>query len=642
MPMPAPRNGPNLLLRRASVSSLDECSQRGQASISFSSSPGPSGSRPFAHLRSPSYKNPAHPQRSLDGLRRLRTACHFTDVTLVAGEEEVAAHKNVLAAASPYFYAMFTGFEESRRDRVELGGVDPGALLALVDYIYTSEVDVTEENVQTLLTAANLLQLDDVRDGCCDFLQSQLHPTNCLGIKTFADIHSLTELHAQAVGFIETRFAEVLDCDEFLQLDVDQVEELVGSDTISVPSEEKVYESVLAWVNHDVDGRRRHLARLMSRVRLPLMAKEYLIQRVDSEGLFDHEPRCKDFIIEALKYHLSQGEARLSMFPDSERVRPRMPVGLPKIMLAIGGQAPKAISSVECYDFKEERWFTGTDMSTRRCRCGVAVVRGKVYAVGGFNGSLRVKTVDVYDPAKDGWTSVANMDARRSTLGVAVMNDHIYAVGGFDGSTGLNSAEVLDLSVQESPFGMQSIGMAGAGPSAPSNRIREWRPIANMSTRRSSVGVGVLGGFIYAVGGYDGNSRHCLSSVEVYHPEQDVWKPVADMSARRSGAGVGVLNGLLFAVGGHDGPLVRKSVECYYPDKDQWTSVADMIYCRRNAGVVAHGGLLYVVGGDDGTSNLQSVEVYNPKTDTWSLLPGNMSIGRSYTGVCIIDKPDSF
>jgi len=41
--------------------------------------------------------------------------------------------------------------------------------------------------------------------------------------------------------------------------------------------------------------------------------------------------------------------------------------------------------------------------------------------------------------------------------------------------------------------------------------------------RRSSVGVGVLNGFIYAVGGYDGNSRQCLSSVEVYDTEKDVW-----------------------------------------------------------------------------------------------------------------------
>jgi kelch-like protein 2/3 len=41
--------------------------------------------------------------------------------------------------------------------------------------------------------------------------------------------------------------------------------------------------------------------------------------------------------------------------------------------------------------------------------------------------------------------------------------------------------------------------------------------------RRSSVGVGVLNGLIYAVGGYDGGSRQCLASVETYDPERDVW-----------------------------------------------------------------------------------------------------------------------
>lgn len=61
---------------------------------------------------------------------------------------------------------------------------------------------------------------------------------------------------------------------------------------------------------------------------------------------------------------------------------------------------------------------------------------GLVFAVGGFNGSLRVRTVDSYDPAKDQWTSVANMQDRRSTLGAAVLNGLLYAVGGFDGSTG--------------------------------------------------------------------------------------------------------------------------------------------------------------------------------------------------------------
>ena len=75
--------------------------------------------------------------------------------------------------------------------------------------------------------------------------------------------------------------------------------------------------------------------------------------------------------------------------------------------------------------------------------------------------------------------------------------------------------------------------------------------------------------------------------MECYCFETDCWTPVADMACRRSGAGVGVLNGFLYAIGGHDGPMVRRSVERYDPLTKAWTSVADMTLCRRNAGTMS-------------------------------------------------------
>ena len=71
-------------------------------------------------------------------------------------------------------------------------------------------------------------------------------------------------------------------------------------------------------------------------------------------------------------------ESSVSLFT-SPRVRPRLPIGKPKILLAIGGQAPKAIRSVEGYDFKEDKWVNISEMPNRRCRCGVAVVKGTVF-----------------------------------------------------------------------------------------------------------------------------------------------------------------------------------------------------------------------------------------------------------------------
>ncbi|XP_046756422.1 kelch-like protein 3 isoform X4 [Gallus gallus] len=581
--------------------------------------------------------------RVMNELRSKRLLC---DVVIVAETVEMEAHRVVLAACSPYFCAMFTGdMSESKAKKIEIKDVDGQTLRKLIDYIYTAEIEVTEENVQVLLPAASLLQLMDVRKNCCDFLQSQLHPTNCLGIRAFADVHACTELLQQANAYAvaprvtawtdleayrkkklvqlqskwkeaklpRKHFPEVMLGEEFLSLSLDQVCSLISSDKLTVSSEEKVFEAVISWINYEKESRLEHMAKLMEHVRLPLLPRDYLVQTVEEEALIKNNNTCKDFLIEAMKYHLLPLDQRQLI--KNPRTKPRTPVSLPKVMIVVGGQAPKAIRSVECYDFEEERWDQVAELPSRRCRAGVVFMAGNVYAVGGFNGSLRVRTVDVYDGVKDQWTSIASMQERRSTLGAAVLNDLLYAVGGFDGSTGLASVEAY------------------------SYKTNEWFFVAPMNTRRSSVGVGVVEGKLYAVGGYDGASRQCLSTVEQYNPATNEWTYVADMSTRRSGAGVGVLSGLLYATGGHDGPLVRKSVEVYDPGTNTWKQVADMNMCRRNAGVCAVNGLLYVVGGDDGSCNLASVEYYNPITDKWTLLPTSMSTGRSYAGVAVIHKP---
>ncbi|GAB6019594.1 hypothetical protein CHUAL_014002 [Chamberlinius hualienensis] len=559
------------------------------------------------------YRNNQHTQKAFDMMNMLRKQNVMCDVVLCCDGVDVPAHKMILSVCSPYFYAMFTSFEESKADRITLQGIDGNALLLLIDYVYTAEILVTEENVQTLLPAANILQLTDVRDASCAFLQNQLHHSNCLGIRAFADLHGCHDLMRSAETFIEQHFVDVVESDEYLALSAAQVCQLVSSDFLSVTSEETVFEAVMRWVNFDLTNREDYLPHLIEHVRLPLLSQDYLIQNVEEDPLVKTSPQCKDYIIEAMKYHLLKGEQRLLY--KTPRTKPRTPVSQPKILLVVGGQAPKALRSVEVYDFQEERWYQTSEMPFRRCREGLAVLNGLVYAIGGFNGSLRVRIVDIYDPTKDVWSSGANMEARRSTLGVGVLNGLIYSVGGFDGTTGLNTAECYDV------------------------KCNEWRMIAPMSTRRSSVGVGVLNGLLYAIGGYDGASRQCLNSVECYNSETDQWTTAADMMARRSGAGVGVLEGQLYAVGGHDGPLVRKSVECYNPETNTWTAVADMIMCRRNAGVVAKEGIMFVVGGDDGFSNLASVEMYDPKSNVWTMLPSSMNIGRSYAGVVIVDRP---
>ena len=85
----------------------------------------------------------------------------------------------------------------------------------------------------------------------------------------------------------------------------------------------------MSWVNHDLQNREDRLESLLEHVRLPLMSQEYIVQRVEEEPLIKGNSRCKDFLIEAMKYHLLKLEQK-AMYK-TPRTQPRNPIGLPKV-----------------------------------------------------------------------------------------------------------------------------------------------------------------------------------------------------------------------------------------------------------------------------------------------------------------------
>lgn len=85
----------------------------------------------------------------------------------------------------------------------------------------------------------------------------------------------------------------------------------------------------MSWVNQDLDNRESQLGTLMEHVRLPLLSQEYLVQRVEEEPLLKGNLPCKDFLIEAMKYHLLRAEQKVLYA--TPRTKPRTPVGRPKV-----------------------------------------------------------------------------------------------------------------------------------------------------------------------------------------------------------------------------------------------------------------------------------------------------------------------
>lgn len=71
-------------------------------------------------------------------------------------------------------------------------------------------------------------------------------------------------------------------------------------------------------------------------------------------------------------------------------------------------------------------------MSSMRSTAGVAVMNGRLYVVGGRDGSVCHRSVEAYDPHTNKWTLRAPMNKRRGGVGVGVANGFLYALGGHD------------------------------------------------------------------------------------------------------------------------------------------------------------------------------------------------------------------
>lgn len=226
-----------------------------------------------------------HAKSILNSMNALRKSSTLCDVTLRVEQKDFPAHRIVLAACSDYFCAMFTSeLSEKGKPYVDIQGLTASTMEILLDFVYTETVHVTVENVQELLPAACLLQLKGVKQACCEFLESQLDPSNCLGIRDFAETHNCVDLMQAAEVFSQKHFPEVVQHEEFILLSQGEVEKLIKCDEIQVDSEEPVFEAVINWVKHAKKEREESLPDLLQYVRMPLLTPSLSSAVVCSAG----------------------------------------------------------------------------------------------------------------------------------------------------------------------------------------------------------------------------------------------------------------------------------------------------------------------------------------------------------------------
>ncbi|XP_078589189.1 kelch-like protein 24 [Branchiostoma floridae x Branchiostoma japonicum] len=511
-----------------------------------------------------------HSTALLQGLQELRSDNLLVDVVLCVSGKEIPCHRNVLAACSRYFRAMFcNGHLESKEHKVTIHEASPIALQLLVDYAYTSKVTITENNAAELMEGANFFQVPSVRDACTRFLSDNLSIKNCMKMVTLGGMLN-PNLEADALSYAMKEFAAASQTPNFLDLTKEQVMKLISSDNLNAP-EETVYTSVMKWINHDTRKRKKEMRELMELVRFPFMDKMYFIEKVETDKTLCK--CCQDIVSEALKYQAFPGEIQ------SPRTRPRHASGLREAVVVFGGT--ESLGSGEGNPPVDSNDILMTQSSTPSSTIWVPMSRMKKINDFGFAvavlgtsdimvsvGGFQCKDVWLYQAGLDSWSRLASMITARDYHKLAVVQGKVYAISGRISGRPLQvtaSVEVYD------------------------RNLNKWTEGVPFPQPRYYHAVVVLDGSIYVIGGRDAENN-VTSTLYQFNRGDSQWCKLSDMPWKASAIAASALNGSIYVAG------LPSKVLCYRPQEDFWTVVANT-GAGFSCGMTVFGGEIYIYGG---------------------------------------------
>ncbi|XP_035687983.1 kelch repeat and BTB domain-containing protein 8-like isoform X2 [Branchiostoma floridae] len=233
-------------------------------------------------VRPRSYQDESYLHGFLGNVDDLQKNGVLQDVVLEVEGRRFPCHRLVLSAASPYFRAMFTSdMAESRQKTVVLQGLEMRVFEEILSYIYSGTLHVSLDKVQPLYHAADLLQLDYVRDTCSSYMAMNVERSTCVDLYKFADVFSMDNVRKACLRGIARHFTEVASSEEFCSLSVNQLTEIISHDELDVKEETTVWEAVVRWVQHSREDRLHHLPSILPHIRFNLLTPYNMVAILD-------------------------------------------------------------------------------------------------------------------------------------------------------------------------------------------------------------------------------------------------------------------------------------------------------------------------------------------------------------------------
>ena len=510
----------------------------------------------------------------------------FCDVILDVGSGDdqacLKAHRNVLCAASPFFFsALNIDMKENKEGVIRLKETPRNVMEEILVYLYTGYIEVTKENAYQLFAQADYFLIESLRALSSKIIFQTVDISNCIMAYYFAIKYQWEDLENEARHLILANFVEVAGTEDFLNLSSKEIEEWISSDKIAIKEEEEVFQVIVKWM----EKRNREdpdFLQLLRHVRCIYLSYGYAFSVILQHPLVKASAACTDFVLDTMKeVAYGSGECFFSQ-PPRDCLKTHEDA-----IVACGRK--KAF----CYIPSKKKCFKLCKMlSSHSCSAlAITSLHNKLFIIGGSRNSLS-SIAERYEPSLNLWTSAKAPKIVNKHAGAASLQGFLYIVGGKD-----NDSERISAVQKYNPD------------------THKWQEVSALSGPRSSVCAVADGSYLYAVGGRD-EEGNFLKIVERFDPRNNTWNELPSTLAERSSASGTAIGQKVFVFGGlRNNSTAGDPYEVYDTNTETWTSFPSVVLPRRYASAVSFKGKIYISGHFQNDET--SLQVYDIDKDKW-------------------------
>jgi serine/threonine protein kinase/N-acetylneuraminic acid mutarotase len=302
-------------------------------------------------------------------------------------------------------------------------------------------------------------------------------------------------------------------------------------------------------------------------------------------------------------------------------------------LLASGG-SNKTLKTQAAAALDAGQWAPVQNAPTPRQELASAVDDGKIWVLGGLNGSDSTAKVESYDPGTNAWSAGPDLPLPLHHEMAATYKGEIMAVGGWVPENGVLTAKTSDqvfalragkwvgLPHLKHPRAAGAAAVAGNklvvfGGQADGKLVsqtevwdgKSWSDGPALPSPRDHLAAASDGNFVYAVGGRFLSADKNVATLDRYDPSANSWSKLPDMPTARGDLGASVVGGRLVAVGGESSTGVFSTVESFDINKRQWSALPNMRTPRHGITVDTVGTSVYAIDGAQVPSHGQATNV---------------------------------